>query len=43
MTDCDVITHSIVKQTWHVTTKEAAGKYTTPRLLHFNCTFITAD
>ena len=30
MTDCDVITHSIVKQTWHVTTKgEAAGKYTT--------------
>ena len=30
MTDCDVITHSIVKQTWHITTKgEAAGKYTT--------------
>ena len=26
MTDCDVITHSIVKQTWHITTKgEAAG------------------
>ena len=25
-TDCDVITHSIVKQTWHITTKmEAAG------------------
>ena len=30
MTDCDVITHSMVKQTWHITTKgEAAGKYTT--------------
>ena len=25
-TDCDVITHSIVKQTWHITTKmEAVG------------------
>ena len=23
-TDCDVITHSIVKQTWHITTKEEA-------------------
>ena len=29
-TDCDVITHSIVKQTWHITTKNGSGwKYTT--------------
>ena len=26
MTDCDVITHSIVKQSWHITTKGEAAE-----------------